>query len=89
MKVRKLRIIRKKYHVSLSELGKASGISEQRVSRLELNPGYAEKETERKLQRGLYSILSRRFDECCSFQKTLERHYTTLTEDVEETTYEL
>lgn len=89
METRKLRLIRQKYHISLQELGDASGISEQRMSEIELNLDSVQGETLRKIQTGLSSVLSRRFDECCSLQALLEYHYNTLLDVVEETTYEL
>ena len=37
MKVRKFRILRLRHHVSMVELGRACGVSAQRISELELS----------------------------------------------------
>ena len=41
MKVRKFRILRLRHHVSMVELGRACGLSAQRISELELSEGCA------------------------------------------------
>jgi len=42
MKVRKFRILRLRHHVSMVELGRACGLSAQRISELELSEGVPE-----------------------------------------------
>ena len=52
MKVRKFRILRLRHHVSMVELGRACGLSAQRISELELSEGVPEQETIQKIQNG-------------------------------------
>ena len=45
MKVRKFRILRLRHHVSMVELGRACGVSAQRISELELSENKPSAET--------------------------------------------
>ena len=45
MKVRKFRILRLRHHVSMVELGRACGVSAQRISELELSENRPSAET--------------------------------------------
>ena len=56
MKVRKFRILRLRHHVSMVELGRACGLSAQRISELELSEGVPEQETIQKIQNGFERI---------------------------------
>ncbi len=53
MHVRKLRVLRLKYHISLTELSQTSGLSSQRISQLELSTGHVTDGTVHKLLDGL------------------------------------
>lgn len=59
MKVRKFRILRLRHHVSMVELGRACGVSAQRISELELSENKPSAETVQKsrtaLKRSLHS----------------------------------
>ena len=48
MKVRKFRILRLRHHVSMVELGRACGVSAQRISELELSENKPSAETVQK-----------------------------------------
>ena len=52
MKVRKFRILRLRHHVSMVELGRACGVSAQRISELELSENKPSAETVQKIQSG-------------------------------------
>lgn len=63
MKVRKFRILRLRHHVSMVELGRACGLSAQRISELELSEGVPEQETIQKIQNGFERILTERMED--------------------------
>ena len=50
MKVRKFRILRLRHHVSMVELGRACGVSAQRISELELSENKPSAETVQKIR---------------------------------------
>ena len=60
MKVRKFRILRLRHHVSMVELGRACGVSAQRISELELSENKPSAETVQKIQSGFESIIAQR-----------------------------
>lgn len=53
MKVRKFRILRLRHHVSMVELGRACGVSAQRISELELSENKPSAETVQKSKAAL------------------------------------
>ena len=53
MKVRKFRILRLRHHVSMVELGRACGVSAQRISELELSENKPSAETVQKSRAAL------------------------------------
>ena len=74
MKVRKFRILRLRHHVSMVELGRACGVSAQRISELELSENKPSAETVQKIQSGFESIIA---------QNGFERILTERMEDAE------
>ena len=60
MKVRKFRILRLRHHVSMVELGRACGVSAQRISELELSENKPSAETVQKIQSGFEAIIAQR-----------------------------
>ena len=89
MEIRKIRILRRKFQISIKELAEASGVSFQRISRLELCDGGFEPETLRKIQKGMSAIFSKRNEECTELYEALRDNYDSLLEVVEESDYEL
>lgn len=85
MQVRKLRVLRLKYHISLVELSCACGISPQRLSEIELNPGRIADATVAKLLNGLTDVIHRRQCTQIALQADFERTKSTLMEPVGET----
>lgn len=63
MQVRKLRLLRLKYHISLVELGRTSGLTPQRISELELSTGKTMDATAQKLLNGIEQIIQQRQQE--------------------------
>ena len=53
MKVRKFRILRLRHHVSMVELGRACGVSAQRISELELSENRHQRRLYRKFKAAL------------------------------------
>lgn len=89
MQVRKLRVLRLKYHISLVELSRACGISPQRISEIELNPGGITDVTVAKLLDGLADVIQRRSHTQLALQADFDRTKYTLMEPVGETDYAL
>lgn len=90
MLVRKMRILRMKYQITLPELARYCGLSPQRISEIELNAEVILDEATAVKVTGAFSdvIMQRRF-----MMEHLEsaylKHKDTLLDAVEETTYEL
>ena len=61
MKVRKFRILRLRHHVSMVELGRACGVSAQRISELELSENKPSAETVQKIQSGFSHFITHEF----------------------------
>ncbi len=89
MEVRKIRVLRLKYHISLIELSQTSGLSPQRLSQLELYNSRMTAETARKLTEGLEKVILRREKEQQNLWDDYERHRSSLMEMVRETSYVL
>ena len=89
MRARKLRLLRNKHHISLGELGQACGISNQRISTIELGDGYLTEKTGEKIQEGFRQIIERRRRMLLRLCEDYENHKDTLLEQVEEDEYEL
>ena len=87
--MRKLRLLRLKYHISLVELSLASGLSPQRISELELGSGNILTATEQKLQNGMEQVIRRRREALATLQNDFQRHKNTLMEPVGETDHDL
>ena len=89
MKVRKFRILRLRHHVSMVELGRACGLSAQRISELELSEGVPEQETIQKIQNGFERILTERMEDAERLRQDYDSCKNSLMERVGEYEYEL
>ena len=89
MLVSKILLFRRKYGISRSELGAASGLSKQRIYEFETTVGYHMPATVEKLCHGLETIIERRKAGIASLSSDLEKHKTSLLDYVEENSYEL
>ena len=89
MKVRKFRILRLRHHVSMVELGRACGLSAQRISELELSEGAPEQETIQKIQNGFERILTERMEDAERLHMDYQRCRNALMQRVGEDEYEL
>lgn len=85
MRVRKLRVLRLKYHISLTELSQTSGLSSQRISQLELSTGHVTDGTVQKLLDGLDQAISQRLQSQFALQADFQKHRDSLMELVGET----
>ena len=88
MKVRKFRILRLRHHVSMVELGRACGLSAQRISELELSEGVPEQETIQKIQNGFERILTERMEDAERLHLEYQRCRNALMQRVGEDEYE-
>ena len=89
MKVRKFRVLRLRHHVSMVELGRACGLSAQRISELELSEGVPEQETIQKIQNGFERILTERMEDAERLHLEYQRCRNALMQRVGEDEYEL
>ena len=89
MKVRKFRILRLRHHVSMVELGRACGLSAQRISELELSEGVPDQETIQKIQNGFERILTERMEDAERLHLEYQRCRNALMQRVGEDEYEL
>ena len=89
MKVRKFRILRLRHHVSMVELGRACGLSAQRISELERSEGVPEQETIQKIQTGFERILTERMEDAERLHLEYQRCRNALMQRVGEDEYEL
>ena len=89
MKARKFRILRLRHHVSMVELGRACGLSAQRISELELSEGVPEQETIQKIQNGFERILTERMEDAERLHLEYQRCRNALMQRVGEDEYEL
>ena len=89
MKVRKMRLLRHKYHISLGELSDACGVSKQRLSEIELNKKSVSEAAARMIGNGFTVVTERRRDASDGLNQDLQRHKNALLELVEEHGYEL
>ena len=89
MKVRKFRILRLRHHVSMVDLGRACGLSAQRISELELSEGVPEQETIQKIQNGFERILTERMEDAERLHLEYQRCRNALMQRVGEDEYEL
>ena len=89
MKVRKFRILRLRHHVSMVELGRACGVSAQRISELELSENKPSAETVQKIQSGFEAILTERMEDAERLHLEYQRCRNALMQRVGEDEYEL
>ena len=89
MKVRKFRILRLRHHVSMVQLGRACGLSAQRIRELELSEGVPEQDTIQKIQNGFERILTERMEDAERLHLEYQRCRNALMQRVGEDEYEL
>jgi len=89
MKVRKIRLLRHMFGITCKELGKASGLSAQRESQIELCEEGISDATMIKLQTGFEKIILDREKSCKELASAYARHKDTLFDLVMENDYEL
>ena len=89
MKVRKFRILRLRHHVSMVELGRACGVSTQRISELELSENRPSAETVQKIQSGFEAIIAQRGEKLGALWQDYDSCKNSLMERVGEYEYEL
>ena len=87
MKVRKMRLLRHKHHISLVELSDACGVSKQRLSEIELDKKSVSEVAVQMITAGFSVVEKRRRDNALS--RDFRRHKDALLESVEEHGYEL
>ena len=89
MKARKIRLLRKKYRISLTELADACGLSEQRLSEIELGVTPLSPATTIKIQSGFEKLMEQHREMLLHLNQDYAKHRETLSEPVEEIGYEL
>ena len=89
MKVRKMRLLRHKHHISLVELSDACGVSKQRLSEIELDKTSVSEVAVQMITAGFSVVEKRRRDSLNALSRDFRRHKDTLLENVEEHGYEL
>ena len=89
MKARKIRLLRKKYRISLTELADACGLSEQRVSEIELGVTPLSTATAEKIRSGFEKLMEQHREMLLHLNQDYTKHRETLFEPVEEIDYEL
>ena len=88
MKVRKMRLLRQKYGITLIEIGSAAGVSKQRVSELELSDCSVTTAVKDRITRAFSYICEGRLSACRPLQDAFARHRDSLFDYVE-SDYEL
>ena len=89
MQVRKLRLLRLKYRISLMELSRTTGLTPQRISEIELNAGNMQDATVQKLVEGIEQVIFQRQKDLTALQNDFQLHKDTLMEMVGEADYGL
>ena len=89
MRVSKILLFREKYDITRAELGKACGLSPQRIHMIEMYQPRIRQETAEKLRDGMLTVVQRRNSRIEEFRRDLFKHWDTLSEFVEENNYEL
>ena len=89
MQVRKLRLLRLKYRISLMELSRVTELTPQRISEIELNAGNMQDTTVQKLLGGIEQVILLRQKDHAALQYDFQLHKDTLMEMVGEADYGL
>ena len=89
MQVKKMRLLRHKHNITRPELGRACGLSPQRISEIELSVEKPTPSTEEKLRQAFYAVAAQREEKLLSLTGDLARHEGALFDAVEEAGYEL
>lgn len=90
MKVRKMRILRYKYHISRKELATLCDVSPQRISRIELEEYFGlESSMAKRIRDAFETIIASRQSELSTLRTDFEKNKESLFDRVEEIGYEL
>ena len=90
MKVRKMRILRHKYHISRKDLATLCGVSPQRISRIELEDYFGlESSMAKRIREAFETIIASRQSELSTLRTDFEKNKESLFDRVEEIGYEL
>lgn len=89
MQVRKMRLLRQKHHITRTDLGRACGLSPQRISEIELSVQRLTPVTEEKLRQAFSLVAEERRCQLSSLHCDLEHYSKSLFDAVEESAYEL
>ena len=89
VQVRKMRLLRKKHHISLTDIGRFCGISKQRVQEIEMGYKPVSEDTAGRIADTFARIMEQRQAACRELYRDFQCHRETLMERVEEETYEL
>ena len=88
MQVSKMKLLREKYHLSLKELGQASGLSQQRLFEIESSGKPVRAETVNKVLDAFWQVQRQRQEHNEELCRALQKHGASLLEYVEEIGYE-
>ena len=90
MQVRKMRILRLKYDISLAELASSCGVSSQRISEIELKADVSvTRGTAEMVKKGFARLIAARQSMIHQLHQDFECHKDALMDCVEEIGYEL
>ena len=90
MQVRKMRILRLKYDISLADLASSCGVSSQRISEIELNTDVSvTRGTAEMVKKGFARFIAARQSRIHQLHQDFECHKDALMDCVEEIGYEL
>lgn len=89
MQARKIRLLRKKYRITLAELAAVCSFSEQRISEIELGVTPLSPATTAKIQSGFEKLMEQHQEMLLHLNQDYTKHRETLFEPVEEIGYEL
>lgn len=83
MEVTNLRVLRQKYHISLSALAQKAGICNQHMSRIELGKIPPTKHHENLVTGALYEVIAERRREVANMEEDFRSHIGRLLQDAE------
>lgn len=84
MRVRKFRILRLKHGISLKTLGAAAGLSQQRVSQIELGKSRATEYLQEKIGNAFLVVIAEKFTGLSELENDYLNNIDSLFEEVEE-----
>ena len=83
-----LQLLRRRYHITLAELGTASGFSNQYISRAELGQIQPTKRLEEQLESAVERIIVKRESTLRSFKRDFQSYKGRLLRPVEDTKHD-